>query len=103
MRTSIPKRTTESTPGRVSSKAFTSGVTMEKRVLSKLPIRSGPMDTKSISGTMGPSASRRWKYEYRVSVKSGTQSACTFRILCGCNYFAAEYLIRDAQACSLRF
>ncbi len=102
MRTSIPKRTIESTPGRVSSKAFTSGVTMEKRVLSKLPIRSGPMDTKSISGTMGPSASGWWKCEYRVSARWGKR-VCTLRVLCSCNYLAAEYLIRDVQACSLRF
>lgn len=54
------------------------------------------MDTKSISGTMGPSASGWWMCEYRVLVRSGKR-ICTFRVLCGCNYLAAEYLIRDVQ------
>jgi hypothetical protein len=52
--TSIPKSTTDFICGRSWSKAFTSGVTMEKSPFSMVARRRGPKAGKSMSGMVFP-------------------------------------------------
>jgi hypothetical protein len=52
--TSIPKSTTDFICGRSWSRAFTSGVTMEKSPFSMVARRRGPKEGRSISGMVFP-------------------------------------------------
>jgi len=52
----MPKSTIFVLCGCAQRSCFTSGVSMEKRVLSKFPRRRGPREGRSMEGSIGPRA-----------------------------------------------